>query len=187
MSDMKKNTKVKKHKERWLLTRKTWKYMTDAGRKLIPDNISGHKTEDVAKIEKSFQDVCDKEYRFLVWRKSSLPGSTRRKSLKKCGDTVRILSKSNWDKSQNMFVSGGRYDYNKVKNDLMMLKNRQDLISEYLKFRNEDHEEDTDLVDKIESYLSTARKYTNPLSINDQTSLVETLNRYFLKFLKKVF
>lgn len=69
-------------KERWLLTRKTWKYMTDAGRRLIPEGAS-NRTEDIPKIEDYFQQVCRSESRFLPWRrKASYPGafaSLRRK------------------------------------------------------------------------------------------------------------
>lgn len=62
-------------KERWLLTRKTWKYMTDAGRRLIPDGVT-NRTEDIPKIEDYFQHVCRSESRFLPWRrKASYPGA----------------------------------------------------------------------------------------------------------------
>jgi len=61
-------------KERWLLTRKTWRYMTDAGRRLIPDGTH-NRPEDIPKIEQYFQEVCQKEPRFLLWRKASYPGS----------------------------------------------------------------------------------------------------------------
>lgn len=79
-----KEKKVKRAptKERWLLTRKTWKYMADAGRKLIPDGVS-NRPEDIPKIEEYFQNVCRKEPKFLQWRrKQSYPGaltSLRRK------------------------------------------------------------------------------------------------------------
>ncbi|XP_018789223.1 PREDICTED: uncharacterized protein LOC108969128 isoform X2 [Bactrocera latifrons] len=66
-----------KKRERWLLTRKTWKYMTDAGRKLIPEGAQNCK-EDVAKIEANFQQICSNEPRFILWRrKSSYPGAVR--------------------------------------------------------------------------------------------------------------
>ncbi|XP_036334923.1 uncharacterized protein LOC118745557, partial [Rhagoletis pomonella] len=66
-----------KKRERWLLTRKTWKYMTDAGRKLIPDGAQNRK-EDILKIETHFQQVCANESRFILWRrKSSYPGAVR--------------------------------------------------------------------------------------------------------------
>lgn len=48
-------------KERWLLTRKTWKYMTDAGRRLIPETIQHrgiNSSQDISKIEDYFQQVC---------------------------------------------------------------------------------------------------------------------------------
>lgn len=74
-------------KERWLLTRKTWRYMADAGRRLIPDGTH-NRPEDIPKIEQYFQEVCQKEPRFLLWRKASYPGSLnfraqrRRKQIK---------------------------------------------------------------------------------------------------------
>ncbi|XP_037882478.1 uncharacterized protein LOC119633180 isoform X1 [Glossina fuscipes] len=73
-----KRTSIKeKKRERWLFTRKTWKYMTDAGRKLIPDGAENRK-EDIPKIEAHFQQVCSAEPRFVLWRrKSSYPGALR--------------------------------------------------------------------------------------------------------------
>ncbi|XP_052123709.1 uncharacterized protein LOC113207232 isoform X2 [Frankliniella occidentalis] len=64
----------KKPRERWLLTRKTWRYMTDAGRRLIPEGAH-NRAEDVPRIEAYFQEVCHREPRFLLWRKSSYPGA----------------------------------------------------------------------------------------------------------------
>ncbi|EFN88186.1 hypothetical protein EAI_17250 [Harpegnathos saltator] len=64
----------KPSKERWLLTRKTWRYMADAGRRLIPDGTH-NRSEDIPKIEQYFQEVCQKEPRFLLWRKASYPGT----------------------------------------------------------------------------------------------------------------
>ncbi|KAG4076822.1 hypothetical protein HA402_009168 [Bradysia odoriphaga] len=84
MRTKEKEKKVKRAptKERWLLTRKTWKYMADAGRKLIPDGVS-NRPEDIPKIEEYFQNVCRNEPKFLHWRrKQSYPGaltSLRRK------------------------------------------------------------------------------------------------------------
>jgi hypothetical protein len=70
-------------KTRWLLTRKTWRYMADAGRKLIPDGVS-NKPENLARIEDHFQKLCANEKKFLIWkRKLSYPGacsSFRRKN-----------------------------------------------------------------------------------------------------------
>ncbi|XP_023246801.1 uncharacterized protein LOC106636505 [Copidosoma floridanum] len=59
-------------KERWLLTRKTWRAMQDCGRRLIPDSVITHR---IPKIEQYFQEVCSRESKFLLWRKASYPGS----------------------------------------------------------------------------------------------------------------
>lgn len=75
----KKIKKDKPQRERWLLTRKTWKYMTDAGRKLIPDYIKGNSSDprDLKQIEDYFQHVCNNEPKFLpiFRRKQSFPGA----------------------------------------------------------------------------------------------------------------
>lgn len=77
----KKVEKDKPPRERWLLTRKTWKYMTDAGRKLIPDYIQNRGTtsdpNELKKIEEYFQHVCSSEPKFLpiFRRKQSFPGA----------------------------------------------------------------------------------------------------------------
>ncbi|XP_032579809.1 uncharacterized protein LOC6619446 isoform X2 [Drosophila sechellia] len=64
-----------KKRERWLLTRKTWRYMTDAGRKLIPDGYqTGSGNHDL--IEDQFQQVCLSEPSFILWsRRTSYPGA----------------------------------------------------------------------------------------------------------------
>lgn len=73
-------------KTRWLLTRKTWRYMTDAGRKLIPEGVQ-NKPENIEKIEEHFQKLCQNEKKFLIWkRKLSYPGASgsfRRKNKNK--------------------------------------------------------------------------------------------------------
>lgn len=74
-----------KKRERWLLTRKTWRYMTDAGRKLFPDGIQHGDIDNFEHIEAHFQQVCAMEPRFILWRrKASYPGATKhsRKRLK---------------------------------------------------------------------------------------------------------
>ncbi|XP_034490507.1 rho-type GTPase-activating protein 2 [Drosophila innubila] len=82
-----------KKRERWLLTRKTWRYMTDAGRKLFPDGMQhGAGTLDnISHIEAQFQRVCASEPRFILWRrKSSFPGATKSSSSRK---RLKILSR----------------------------------------------------------------------------------------------
>ncbi|XP_026846854.1 uncharacterized protein LOC6602011 [Drosophila persimilis] len=64
-----------KKRERWLLTRKTWRYMTDSGRKLIPDGAQSG-SDNISLIEAQFQRVCGSEPRFILWRrKTSYPGA----------------------------------------------------------------------------------------------------------------
>lgn len=77
--------------ERWLLTRKTWKYMTDAGRKLIPDYIQNrgntNDPQDLKKIEEYFQHVCRSEPKFLpiFRRKQSFPGALGTSAFRQSG------------------------------------------------------------------------------------------------------
>ncbi|XP_043483952.1 uncharacterized protein LOC122512276 isoform X2 [Leptopilina heterotoma] len=84
-------------KERWLLTRKTWRYMADASRRLIPEG-SYHRSDNIPKIEQYFQEVCQKEPKFLLWRKSSYPGAQgfrthyKRRLIK--GGSVRLKASS---------------------------------------------------------------------------------------------
>lgn len=84
----KKVEKEKPPKERWLLTRKTWKYMTDAGRRLIPEYMQNrhHNSQDLKKIEEYFQEVCRNEQKFLPWRrKQSYPGAMGPSSFRRSG------------------------------------------------------------------------------------------------------
>ncbi|XP_023168232.1 uncharacterized protein LOC111597647 [Drosophila hydei] len=78
-----------KKRERWLLTRKTWRYMTDAGRKLLPEGKTIHGVDSISHIEEQFQRVCASEPRFILWRrKSSFPGATKSCSKRR----LKILS-----------------------------------------------------------------------------------------------
>ena len=70
------NSATSEKKTRWLLTRKTWRYMADAGRKLIPEDVQ-NKPENIQKIEENFQKLCQNEKKFLIWnRKLSYPGAS---------------------------------------------------------------------------------------------------------------
>ena len=90
-------TEKKTRKENWLLTRKTWRYMADAGRKLIPDGIQ-NKPENLARIEEHFQHLCANEKKFLIWkRKLSYPGASgsfRRKHKSKLGKKMGVTISS---------------------------------------------------------------------------------------------
>lgn len=63
----------KPSKERWLLTRKTWRYMADAGRRLIPDGAH-NRPEDIPKIEQYFQEVCQRSRGFCCGGKLRIRG-----------------------------------------------------------------------------------------------------------------
>lgn len=115
-----------KPRERWLLTRKTWKYMSDAGRRLIPEGVQ-NRPDDVPRIEAYFQEVCQREPRFLLWRKSSYPGVLPRPRRKKRprGGSVRARSPSDDAppppvRPTELFIphtSGGRFDIAKLRRD----------------------------------------------------------------------
>ncbi|XP_063991807.1 uncharacterized protein Rhogap102a [Diachasmimorpha longicaudata] len=119
-------------KERWLLTRKTWRYMADAGRRLIPDGAH-NRPEDIPKIEQYFQEVCQKEPKFLLWRKGSYPGSLgfrthRHRRLHKGGSCRTKASSADeaddFRRSSQIFtfqpMSGGRFDVVKTKRDWLL-------------------------------------------------------------------
>lgn len=123
-------------KERWLLTRKTWKFMADAGRRLLPDGAAGNKADDIPKIEKYFQEVCRNEPKFLVWRrKCSFPGA------------MGAVPARRWKQrfvSQKMACSADEAedDYSEsleeVKYDLLLL----DMLKNYLDIKDDDLDTD---------------------------------------------
>lgn len=125
-------------RERWLLTRKTWRYMADAGRRLIPEGAL-NRPEDVPKIEAYFQQVCHKEPRFLLWRKQSYPGAIgfrakgrgrggRLKKSSSCKDKTSSADEADDIKKGNAAQSGfsievkpqGRFDLKKLKEDFIL-------------------------------------------------------------------
>lgn len=140
-----KHSKIKSkrstQKERWLLTRKTWKYMTDAGRRLIPDNAQ-NRPEDLQKIEDNFQNVCRSENKFLIWRrKCSYPGAinvsstnslSRRKRRSKYSISGQVKSSSadeaDDDFQQNLIMNRDDYQRQQMLN----------LLEKYLKLKETD-------------------------------------------------
>lgn len=62
-----------KKKERWLVTRKTWRYMADAGKLLIPESLRKGKDykdyteDDLRLLEEHFHDVCEQQREFVIW------------------------------------------------------------------------------------------------------------------------
>lgn len=157
----------KKPKERWLLTRKTWRYMADAGRKLIPEGAL-NRVEDVPKIEAYFQEVCKKEPRFLLWRKGSYPGalafrSNRRRKDRRIGGSCRAKA-SSADEADDIKSarhpsdlatiqhSGSRFDIHKLKHDF--LSRIESPSTSRLPTTKEEEVEDAQLVSMLEKYLN---------------------------------
>ena len=62
-----------KKRERWLLTRKTWRYMADAGKLLIPESLrkgkdmKDYNNDDLARLEEHFHSICDNQQEFIEW------------------------------------------------------------------------------------------------------------------------
>ncbi|XP_076237672.1 rho GTPase activating protein at 102A [Calliopsis andreniformis] len=158
----------KPSKERWLLTRKTWRYMADAGRRLIPDGAH-NRPEDIPKIEQYFQEVCQKEPKFLLWRKASYPGTLgfrsqrRRRHMK--GGSCRTKA-SSADEADDVrsppqgFIfqptTAGKFDLAKAKREWLMSTEGGSTPSspvERRKFQQEDLEAKA-LADMLQKYLN---------------------------------
>ncbi|KAK9305229.1 hypothetical protein QLX08_003666 [Tetragonisca angustula] len=160
----------KPSKERWLLTRKTWRYMADAGRRLIPDGTH-NRPEDIPKIEQYFQEVCQKEPRFLLWRKASYPGTLafrsqarRRRQIKGGSCRTKASSADEADDVRNQpqgsFVlqttTAGKFDLAKAKREWLMASEGGSIPSspvEHRKFMQEDSETKA-LADMLQKYLN---------------------------------
>lgn len=143
-------------KTRWLLTRKTWRYMADAGRKLIPDGVQ-NKPENIEKIEEHFQKLCQNERKFLIWkRKLSYPGASgsfRRKNKNKVGKRPVTVGSpptgSSADECEDERPRG------KGSDDLIIK-----MLEKYLSI-NSDIEESESEQQKIASSASRAREINN--------------------------
>ncbi|KAF7284838.1 hypothetical protein GWI33_021481 [Rhynchophorus ferrugineus] len=163
----------KKPKERWLLTRKTWKYMADAGRKLIPDGARNC-PEDIPKIEAHFQELCKKEAKFLLWRKNSYPGALgfrkKRKQLSKKGGSCRKATSEGEvdtlkpERPKDLFLQPklhGKFDIKKMKEDFLNSPSTstptdsKGLISS-AQTSDDESLEDKQLVKMLEQYLRLA-------------------------------
>lgn len=195
--------KRKKPKERWLLTRKTWRYMADAGRKLIPDGAS-NRPEDIPKIEAYFQEVCRKEPKFLLWRKNSYPGALGlrkkkkdRRKVQSCRNAVSAndvdIIKPERPKDLAIFnISGGRFDIKKMRQDFMnsppspshlpFIPEQKVSSSENLTEQSEDiSKNDEKLINMLEKFLTlddkpkSSSKYQADFNYQE---LVEKLQRH---------
>ncbi|XP_026328127.1 uncharacterized protein LOC113236327 isoform X2 [Hyposmocoma kahamanoa] len=186
-----------KPRERWLLTRKTWKYMSDAGRRLIPDGAQ-NRPEDVPRIEAYFQEVCQRENRFLLWRKSSYPGAIPRPRRKKRprGGSVRARSPSD-DAPQvptrptDLYIghtSGGRFDIAKLRRDFFAAPPPSSSSGFGSRLAGAtpivpplpEEDDESALVDLLRKYLKVEDD-RGPSRLGDNEELVRSLR----KFLKK--
>lgn len=180
-------------KERWLLTRKTWRYMADAGRRLIPDGTH-NRPEDIPKIEQYFQEVCQKEPRFLLWRKASYPGSLsfrpqrRRRQIKGGSCRTQASSADEADdarSSPQSFVlcasTSGKFDLAKAKREWLLTSGNSNdggggdgggddggvpssPITRHRKTSQEDAEA-KELADMLQKYLNMQGNTANPTRI----------------------
>ncbi|XP_076175535.1 rho GTPase activating protein at 102A isoform X3 [Ptiloglossa arizonensis] len=179
----------KPSKERWLLTRKTWRYMADAGRRLIPDGTH-NRPEDIPKIEQYFQEVCQKEPRFLLWRKASYPGTLgfrsqrRRRPIK--GGSCRTKA-SSADEADDVrtgtprsFVlrttTAGKFDLAKAKREWLLATEGGSTPSspgERRKFQQEDTEAKV-LADMLQKYLNMQSDVAGTTRTTGKTDGVQT-------------
>lgn len=180
-------------RERWLLTRKTWRYMADAGRRLIPEGVQ-NRPQDIPKIEAYFQEVCHREPKFLLWRKSSYPGalgfrSHHRKNRRKKGGSCRekAASVDELDTS-HASASGRRLDLKKLKEDFLYgvsssisdtahsqehSSGRQGLLPRVPETTvtcpdNEEEETERELMETLSKYLNLQEKSADTLSTGDE-------------------
>lgn len=161
-------------KERWLLTRKTWRYMADAGRRLIPEGTH-NRQEDIPKIEQYFQEVCQKEPKFLLLRKSSYPGSLgfrthRYRRLFKGGsyrtkansaDEADDPSRSQVPNKMCMATSGGRFDIFKTRKDWFVSSDSTPTTPVALRHVPQENSEVKALADMLQKYLNMKGEISN--------------------------
>ncbi|KAK8748113.1 hypothetical protein OTU49_016324, partial [Cherax quadricarinatus] len=76
-------TTTAKLKERWLLTRKTWRYMSDAGKKLFPDGVNPQRTEDIPQVEEHFQKINNRSREYILWPQPQVSPRTARRRRKR--------------------------------------------------------------------------------------------------------
>ena len=131
-SKEKKSVKRGSVKERWLLTRKTWKFMQDAGRRLLPDGVA-NKAEDIPKIEHYFQEVCRNEPKFLVWRrKCSYPGAVPvpRRRFKRRFGTVSHKKAGSADEAEDEYLES----LERTQHEQLLM----DMLKNYLNIKDDD-------------------------------------------------
>lgn len=181
-------------RERWLLTRKTWRYMADAGRKLIPEGVA-NRPEDVPKIEAYFQEVCQKEPRFLLWRKQSYPGALGFRSRgRPRGNRLKLGSvrenASSADEADSIvkvpsvsFLAhprpAGRYELEQLRKDFLFGSAENNTLLSGYQYPSESN---SDLVNFINDYIGNPEE-AKPIddSSLDHEQLLEKLEDYITK------
>lgn len=164
-------------KERWLLTRKTWRYMADAGRRLIPDGTH-NRAEDIPKIEQYFQEVCQREPRFLLWRKASYPGSLgfraqrRRRAIKGGSCRTQASSADEADDARSSpqslvlhATTSGKFDLAKAKREWLLTSGSGGSTPSSPVTRRKTSQEDAEakeLADMLQKYLNMQGDAANP-------------------------
>ncbi|KAK2579766.1 hypothetical protein KPH14_011103 [Odynerus spinipes] len=177
----------KPSKERWLLTRKTWRYMADAGRRLIPDGTH-NRPEDIPKIEQYFQEVCQKEPRFLLWRKASYPGTLgfraqrRRRHVKGGSCRAKASSADEADEIRSppqgfvlQTTTAGKFDLAKAKRDFFLASDSGGSTPSSPATRRRTAQEDAEakaLADMLQKYLNMQGDIGDTTKALDRTSVV---------------
>nr|XP_050860880.1 uncharacterized protein LOC127068595 isoform X2 [Vespula vulgaris] len=177
----------KPSKERWLLTRKTWRYMADAGRRLIPDGAH-NRSEDIPKIEQYFQEVCQKEPKFLLWRKASYPGTLgfrsqrRRRHVKGGSCRAKASSADEADEIRNppqgfvlQTTTSGKFDLAKAKRDFFLASDSGGSAPSSPVSRRRTAKEDAEvkvLADMLQKYLNMQGDIGDTAKSLDRNSVV---------------
>jgi hypothetical protein len=167
--------------------------MADAGRRLIPEGVQ-NRPQDIPKIEAYFQEVCHREPKFLLWRKSSYPGALGfrphlRKNRRKKGGSCRgkAISVDELDTSHSV-ASDRRLDLKKLKEEFLYgaspsisdifhsqenLPGSQGLLPDVPETTvtcpdNEEEETERELMETLSKYLSLQEKSSDTLSTGDE-------------------
>ncbi|KPJ01382.1 Rho GTPase-activating protein 6 [Papilio xuthus] len=176
-----------KPRERWLLTRKTWKYMSDAGRRLVPDGAQ-NRLEDLPRIEACFQEVCAREPRFLLWRKSSYPSALPRPRRKKRARGGSVRARSPPDDAPPRptelligHTSGGRFDLAKLRRDFFAAPPPPPAASAFSPSGKAATDDDESvLVDLLRKYLKVEDEKAAP-KLSEAEELVLAIRKYLTR------
>jgi hypothetical protein len=177
--------------------------MADAGRRLIPEGVQ-NRPQDIPEIEAYFQEVCHREPKFLLWRKSSYPGalgfrSHHRKNRKKKGGSCKVKAVSVDElNTSNVLASDTRLDLKKLKEQFLYgapthsqehSPARQGPLPEVPETTvtcpdNEEEETERELMESLSKYLNLQEQSPDTLSTGDEVididyqRLVDQLRKY---------